>query len=360
MPAQPRTSSGDGRPPGRPDPLRPPPLPRRGPRSSGAARASASASSSCSLLVWLVFMLAVPFWAWCKVDKIDAMPADEGRPDEQGGNTYLIVGSDSPDDLTEAEREELGTGGEVGQRTDTIMLLHTGDGPNMLMSIPRDSIVAIPGHGEGRRSTPPSPTAAPSCSSPPSRTRPASASTTTSRSASAASSAWSTPWVAWRSARSTAMNDPDANLDIPKGCQEADGKTALGYARSRKTYAELGDIDRARAPARGRLGDRRQGPVAVDLPQPGALLRARHGVVRRRSGERGHRPALAGPLRLRDDAGRRATPASPCGVPIQDLAVTWDEERSEELFSYIRRGRHGQHPRQPVHPERDAARMTPR
>ena len=25
-----------------------------------------------------------------------------------------------------------------------------------------------------------------------------------------------------------------------------------------------------------------------------------------------------------------------CGVPIQDLAVTWDEERSEELFSYIR------------------------
>ena len=25
-----------------------------------------------------------------------------------------------------------------------------------------------------------------------------------------------------------------------------------------------------------------------------------------------------------------------CGVPIQDLAVTWDEERSEELVSYIR------------------------
>ena len=96
------------------------------------------------MLVWLVFMLAVPFWAWSKVDKIDAMPGDKGRPDEQGGNTYLIVGSDSRDDLTEAERKELGTGGEVGQRTDTIMLLHTGDGPNMLMSIPRDSIVEHP------------------------------------------------------------------------------------------------------------------------------------------------------------------------------------------------------------------------
>src|SRR5690606_29363971 len=44
-----------------------------------------------------------------------------------------------------------------------------------------------------------------------------------------------------------AMKDPQANLDIKKGCQEADGKTALGYARSRKTYTALGDVDRARA-----------------------------------------------------------------------------------------------------------------
>ena len=35
-----------------------------------------------------------------------------------------------------------------GQRTDTIMLLHTGSGPNLLLSIPRDSLVEIPGHGQ--------------------------------------------------------------------------------------------------------------------------------------------------------------------------------------------------------------------
>src|SRR5690606_24220247 len=45
----------------------------------------------------------------------------------------------------------------------------------------------------------------------------------------------------------TAMKDKDANLEIEAGCQEADGKTALGYARSRKTYKQLGDVDRARA-----------------------------------------------------------------------------------------------------------------
>src|SRR5690606_16159376 len=43
--------------------------------------------------------------------------------------------------------KDLGTGGAVGQRTDTIMVLHTGSGPNLLMSIPRDSIVDVPGHG---------------------------------------------------------------------------------------------------------------------------------------------------------------------------------------------------------------------
>ena len=40
------------------------------------------------------------------------------------------------------------------------------------------------------------------------------------------------------------MNDPLANLRIQKGCQEADGVTALGYARSRNV-SQYGDIDRA-------------------------------------------------------------------------------------------------------------------
>ncbi len=42
------------------------------------------------------------------------------------------------------------------------------------------------------------------------------------------------------------MKDKQANLDIDKGCQEADGVTALGYARSRKTDPRFGDITRAR------------------------------------------------------------------------------------------------------------------
>ena len=56
---------------------------------------------------------------------------DRARPAEQPGTTYLLVGSDSRKGLSAAENKRLGTGGvgDVGQRTDTIMLLHTGDGP---------------------------------------------------------------------------------------------------------------------------------------------------------------------------------------------------------------------------------------
>ena len=67
------------------------------------------------------------------------------------GRVYLLVGSDSREELTPEERAELGTGAAEGQRTDTIMLLHIPtDGRPALISVPRDSVVEIPGHGEER------------------------------------------------------------------------------------------------------------------------------------------------------------------------------------------------------------------
>jgi LCP family protein required for cell wall assembly len=47
----------------------------------------------------------------------------------------------------------------------------------------------------------------------------------------------------------TAMEDPKARLSIKKGCQEVDGETALAYSRSRYVSA-LGDLDRV-----GRQGE---------------------------------------------------------------------------------------------------------
>ena len=151
MPAQPRTSAGDGRPPRRPDrapaPSAPPPRPERG----GGCRASASARQA-----------ARPAVAGLHDRRARSGPGPRSTrstrarrrgPARRAGAARPTSwsGSDSRDDLTEAERKELGTGGAVGQRTDTIMLLHTGDGPNLLMSIPRDSIVDDPGHGDSNK-----------------------------------------------------------------------------------------------------------------------------------------------------------------------------------------------------------------
>lgn len=199
------------------------------------------------LVLWLVFLIAVPFWAWTKVDKVAFAPEGD-RPAEQDGTTYLIVGSDSREGLTEEEGEDLSTGaGDVGQRTDTIMLLHTGSGPNLLMSIPRDSIVEVPGHG------------------------------TTKINASYAYGG--APLLVETVELNTGIriddyveigfagfvdmvdavggievcptfdiDDRDSHLKLDEGCQTVDGVTALGYVRMRKQdpRGDLGRMERQR------------------------------------------------------------------------------------------------------------------
>ena len=123
------------------------------------------------------------------------------------------------------------------------MLLHTGDGPNLLMSIPRDSIVPIPGHGTTKIN---------------------------------AAYAYGGPKLLVQTIEQETgirvddyveigfggfvnmvdavdgiticpkfrMDDKHADLHIKKGCQEAKGPKALAYARSRHAQ-QLGDIDRA-------------------------------------------------------------------------------------------------------------------
>ncbi|WP_245548392.1 LCP family protein [Gordonia araii] len=67
------------------------------------------------------------------------------------GTNWLIVGTDSRDGMTAAERRKLSTGpDEGGARTDTIMLVSKPtSGPTAIVSIPRDLFVEIPdGYGQ--------------------------------------------------------------------------------------------------------------------------------------------------------------------------------------------------------------------
>ncbi len=291
-----------------------------------------------ALLLWVVFLVAVPMWAWSQIDKVKADPGGD-RPGNQPGTTYLLVGSDSREGLTRKQQLDLGTGKGEGRRTDTIMLLHTGDGPNLLMSIPRDSLVPVPGHGTTKIN---------------------------------AAFAYGGPKLLVQTIEDatgirvddyveigfggfvnvvdavggieicpkTAMKDPLANLDIKKGCQDVDGKVALGYARSRHTSG-LGDIDRARHQREvvSAVGHKAASPWSVVNP----VRYFRLASAGKDSLRVGKDTSMFATLRFawamtRVDGKAGLT----CGVPIADLAVHWDTERAKKLFNLIQEDRTGE------------------
>jgi len=97
------------------------------------------------LVVLLVLVVGFAVYIDFTLSRTDALPAASTQTSK--GTNWLIVGSDSRQKLTEAERQQYATGDETSQLTDTIMILHTGSGPTTLVSIPRDSQINIPGFG---------------------------------------------------------------------------------------------------------------------------------------------------------------------------------------------------------------------
>jgi LCP family protein required for cell wall assembly len=176
------------------------------------------------------------------VNKIDAMPASQIA--STAGTNYLLVGSDGRQDLTAKERKQLHVGNVDGNRTDTIMILNVPlIGQPTLVSIPRDSWVPIPGHGSDKIN------AAFALGGPELLVETVELTTGlhidnyvevgmvgVARITDALGGVTLCP--------DRRYNDEKSNLNVKKGCQEMEGKTALAYVRMR--YADpKGDIGRA-------------------------------------------------------------------------------------------------------------------
>ena len=102
------------------------------------------------LLLFILWLVGVPAYAWTQIARVDAAPSGQ-RPADQPGKTFLLVGSDSRAGLSKAEQRRLGTGSTGGQRTDTIMLVYVPPGgKSALISVPRDSYVDIPRHSKNK------------------------------------------------------------------------------------------------------------------------------------------------------------------------------------------------------------------
>ncbi len=97
------------------------------------------------VLVLAVALVGSYFYLNSKLNRSVALPAFSGQ---SAGQNWLIVGSDSRQGLSQQQIVSLHVGDDFGtENSDSLMLLHLGSGRPVLISIPRDSYVPIPGHG---------------------------------------------------------------------------------------------------------------------------------------------------------------------------------------------------------------------
>lgn len=168
------------------------------------------------------------------------------RPGPGRGTNWLLVGSDSRQGLTAEQQRDLATGGDIGNgRTDSILLVHVPEfwsgTPPTMVSIPRDSYVPIPGYGKDKINS----------------------------AFSAGGGALLTQTVEQATGLrldhyaeigfggfaglvdalggvtvcpTQALHDPLAGIALPAGCQQVNGRDALGFVRTRDT--PRADLDR--------------------------------------------------------------------------------------------------------------------
>jgi LCP family protein required for cell wall assembly len=199
------------------------------------------------LLLFILWLVAVPAYAWTQVARVDAAPSGQ-RPADQPGKTYVLVGSDSRAGLSKAEQKRLGTGSTAGQRTDTIMLVYLPPGGKpALVSIPRDSYVDIPRRGNNRIN------AAYAFGGPELLVQTVEQNTRLRIDGYMEIGFGGFVNViealgGIRMCLPRAIKDRDSHLDLPKGCQTLSGTEALGYVRMRKAdpRGDFGRVERQR------------------------------------------------------------------------------------------------------------------
>jgi LCP family protein required for cell wall assembly len=295
------------------------------------------------VVLWLAFMVGTPLHAWSTVTKVDTAPAGE-RPPEAPGYTYLLVGSDSREGLTAEERAEYTTGDAAGRRTDSIILVHVpeGGGKPAMVSIPRDSFVPIPGHDSNKIN---------------------------------AAFALGGPNLLVQTVEQVTdlridgyveigfagfanvvnsvggveicvpfpMDDPKAGINLAKGCQNLDGKNALGFVRAR--YSDpRGDIGRAERQRQflAAIMKKAATPSTVLIPTRywGFTHASAEGlIVGEDTSMRDASRVLLAMRAVSRDEGLSLV------VPIQSTnyqtsagsAVKWDTERAKALFTMLRK-----------------------
>lgn len=198
------------------------------------------------LLLAVLTTIGTAIWIDTSLHRVPALTALPDRPPAGSGTTWLLVGSDSREGLTDEQESELATGGDLGNgRTDTILLVHVpglgSEAPTTMVSIPRDSYLPIPGYGEDKVNAAFALGGAPLLA----QTIEQATGLRLDRYAEIGFQGFATMVDAVGGVTMCPpepISDPLAGIDLPAGCQELDGRSALGYVRSRAT--PRADLDR--------------------------------------------------------------------------------------------------------------------
>ncbi|QEM48022.1 LytR family transcriptional regulator [Mycolicibacterium grossiae] len=235
----------------RPPPPAPPAPPRRTPPPAAVSRPPRRRRRwgrilAVCLLVLVAAVVGTGVWVDTSLHRIPALADYADRPAAGRGTTWLLVGSDSRQQLTPEQQAELTTGGDVGNgRTDTILLVHVpglgSSAPTTMVSLPRDSYVSIPDYGEDKINAAFAVGGAPLLA----RTVEEATGLRLDHYAEIGFDGFAELVDAVGGVTmcpAEPISDPLAGIDLPAGCQELDGRTALGFVRTRAT--PRADLDR--------------------------------------------------------------------------------------------------------------------
>jgi LCP family protein required for cell wall assembly len=232
------------------------------------------------LVIVIALLIGFLLYLDTTLQRKDALSGLHSAP--TAGTNWLLVGSDSRQDIGAAEGQQLGTGDQndvAGGRTDTMMLMHipASGGQPALISLPRDSYVPIPGHGKDKLNAAYAYGGAPLLA----QTVESATGVHIDHYAEIGLPGFATMVDDVGGVNlciDQPMVDPKANLNLQPGCQVLNGDQSLGYVRTRNfPNGDLQRIDdqrklltalvhKATSPAT-LFNPFKSIPLAVDAPQ---------------------------------------------------------------------------------------------
>ncbi len=296
------------------------------------------------VVAYVVTMLVVVAMVWGSVNRLDATPDVSDRPAAAAGENYLLVGTDSREQLTEDQRDSFGAGFTEGHRADTVMLLHVPTfGEPTLVSLPRDSYVEIRDAGWNKLN------AAHSSGGPELLVD------TVERATGLPIDGYLeigfggfVSVVEGVGGVEMCLDDPisdeKAHIDLPAGCQELTGPQALGYVRMRYSdpRGDIGRVERQRE-FLSALVDKMVTPSTVLVPwrlhEVGTATGSAISLGDDTSMVEAGRMALAMRSVAAGEGNSVTVPVAEPNYPTDvGSAVLWNEQGASQLFTALRQG----------------------